>query len=111
MRRLEFLAGKTLNLFDNSGAVAELIMLLNSIQALAPYKASDDLMPELVNVTAIIKDNREGAGAASCRVEIVEPHNLGIQQPPERVHARQSAGSNVQMPCTKSAGVGLGDTK
>jgi len=35
--------------------VAEIIMLVNSIDPLAPYKVSDDLMLELVSVTAIIK--------------------------------------------------------
>ena len=41
-------------------------MLVNSIEALAPYKASDDLILELVNATAIIKDDPEG--------ELVPPH-------------------------------------
>jgi hypothetical protein len=36
-------------------------------------KASDDLVLDLVNVTAIIKNDPEDAGAAPCRVEIVEP--------------------------------------
>ena len=49
---------------------------------LAPYKASDDLVLDLVNVTAIIKNDPEDAGAAPCRVEIVEPHNLAIHEPP-----------------------------
>ena len=69
-------------------------MLVNSIEALAPYKASDDLILELVNATAIIKDDPEGAGTSPCRVEIIEPHNLAIPPTARRVHPRQSAGSN-----------------
>ena len=57
-------------------------MVVNSIDPLVPYKASDDLILDLVNVTATIKDDPEDAGAAPCRVEIVEPHNLAIHEPP-----------------------------
>jgi hypothetical protein len=46
--------------------VAEIIMTVNSIDPLAPYKVSDDLMLELVRVTAIIKLDPEGAAAAAC---------------------------------------------
>jgi hypothetical protein len=46
-------------------------MVVNSIGPLAPYKAADDLVLDLVNVTAIIKNDPEDAGAAPCRVEIV----------------------------------------
>lgn len=81
-------------------------MLVNSIEALAPYKASDDLILELVNATAIIKDDPEGAGASPCRVEIIEPHDLAIHQPPGGyiLDNRQ-----VQMTCAKGADVSLGD--
>jgi hypothetical protein len=60
--------------------VAEIIMVVNSIDR-SP-KASDDLVLDLVNVTAIIKNDPEDAGAAPCRVEIVEPHNQAIHEPP-----------------------------
>ena len=66
-------------------------MVVNSIDPLAPYKASDDLVLDLVNVTAIIKNDPEDIGAAPCRVEIVEPHNLAIHEPPGGIHARPSA--------------------
>jgi hypothetical protein len=81
-------------------------MLVNSIDPLAPYKASDDLLLELVSITAIIKDDPEGASAGPCRVEITEPHNLAIHQPPGGylLDNRQ-----VQMTCAKSADVHLGD--
>ena len=48
-------------------------MLVNSIDPLAPYKASGDLVLELVSITAIVKIDPEDAAAAPCRVEIVEP--------------------------------------
>jgi hypothetical protein len=51
-------------------------MLVNSIDPLAPYKVSDDLILELVNVSAIIRIDPEGAAAGACWVQIVEPHNL-----------------------------------
>jgi hypothetical protein len=86
--------------------VAEIIMMVNSIDPLAPYKASDDLVLELVNVTAFVKIDPEDAAAAPCRVEIVEPHNPAIYEPPGGylLDNRQ-----VQMTYAKSAGVCLGD--
>jgi hypothetical protein len=42
----------------------------HSIDPLAPYKVSDDLLLELASVTAIIKLDPEGAAAAACWVEI-----------------------------------------
>ena len=80
-------------------------MLVNSIDPLAPYKASDDLVLELVSATAIIKDDSEGAAAAPCRGEIIEPHNLTIHQPPG---GYMLDSHQVQMTCAKSAGVCLG---
>jgi|HubBroStandDraft_6_1064221.scaffolds.fasta_scaffold111985_2 hypothetical protein len=92
--------------FDNSRVVAEIIVLVNSIDPLAPYKASGDLVLELVSVTAIVKEDPEDASAAACRVEIVEPHHLAIHAPPGGylLDNRQ-----VQMTCANSAGVRLGD--
>jgi hypothetical protein len=87
----QFLAGKKSAPTDRSRVVAEIIMVVNSMDPLAPYKASDDLVLDLVNVTAIIKNDPEDAGAAPCRVEIVEPRNLAIHEPPGGIHARPSA--------------------
>jgi hypothetical protein len=81
-------------------------MVVNSIDPLAPYKASGDLVLELVSVTAIVKIDPEDAAAAPCRVEIVEPHTLIVHQPPGGylLENRQ-----MQMTCAKSAGIRLGD--
>jgi hypothetical protein len=38
-------------------------------------------MLDLVNVTAMIKNDPEDAAAGTCRIEIVEPHNLAKHQP------------------------------
>jgi hypothetical protein len=86
--------------------MAEITMVVNSIDFLPPYKVSDDLVLELVSVTAIVKLDPEGAAAAPCRVEIVEPHTLIVHQPPGGylLENRQ-----MQMTCAKSAGVRLGD--
>ena len=40
-------------------------MLVNSIDPLAPYKVSDDLILQLVNVTALIRNDPEGVAAAT----------------------------------------------
>jgi hypothetical protein len=81
-------------------------MLINSIDPLAPYKVSDDLILELVNVTALIKIDPEDAAAAACWIEIIEPPNLAKHQPSGGylLDNRQ-----IQMTCAKSAGVRLGD--
>jgi hypothetical protein len=81
-------------------------MLVKSIDRLAPYKVSDDLILELVNVTALIKIDPEGAAAAACWIEIIEPHNLAVHQPPGGylLDYRQ-----VQMTCAKNSGIRLGD--
>jgi DNA gyrase inhibitor GyrI len=77
-------------------------MLVHSIDQLAPYKVSDDLVLELVSVTAIIEDDPEGAAAAPCRVDIVEPHTLIVHQPPGRSLLENR---HTQMTCAKSAGI------
>jgi hypothetical protein len=86
--------------------VAEITMLVNSIDPVAPYKVSDDLVLELVSVTAMIKVDSEVAGAAPCRIEIIEPHDLAIHEPSGgySLDNRQ-----IQMTCAKSAGFRLGD--
>ena len=76
------MAGRNQPLLIDLVVVAEIIMVVNSIDPLTPYKASDDLILDLVNVTATIKNDPEDAGAAPCRVEIVEPRNLAIHEPP-----------------------------
>jgi hypothetical protein len=50
--------------------VAEIIMLVNSIDPLAPYKVSDDLILELVNVTALVKLDPEAAAAALAELRL-----------------------------------------
>ena len=77
-----------------------------SVDPLAPYKVSDDLVLELVSVTAIIKVDPENAAAAACWVEIVEPHNLALHQPPGGYPLEDR---HVQMTCAKSASVRLGE--
>jgi hypothetical protein len=84
--------------------MAEIIALVISIETLAPFKASDDLVLEFVNVTALVRDDPENAGADSCRVEIIEPHNLIRNQPPGGYIL---ADHHVQMTCAKSAQVRL----
>lgn len=85
--------------------MAEIVTLVTSIDPLAPYKFSDDLMLDLVNVTAAVENDLEGAAAGACWVEIIEPHNLAKHQPRGgyMLDNRQ-----VQMTCAKSAGVSLG---
>jgi hypothetical protein len=91
--------------FDNARVMAEIVTLVTSIDPLAPYKFSDDLMLELVNVTAAVENDLEGGEVGTCWVEIIEPHNLAKHQPRGgyMLDNRQ-----VQMTCAKSAGVSLG---
>jgi hypothetical protein len=86
--------------------MAEISMVVTSIDPLAPYKVSDDLMLELVNVTATVEDDSEGASVGTWWIQIVEPHELVKRQPPGGyvLDNRQ-----VQLTCAKSAGVSLGD--
>jgi hypothetical protein len=86
--------------------MAEISMLVTSIDPLAAYKVSDDLIVELVDVTATVEDDWEGASVGTWWVRIIEPHQLVKHQPPGGyvLDNRQ-----VQMTCAKSAGVSLGD--
>ena len=81
-------------------------MLVTSIDPLAAYKVSDELIVELVNVTATIEDDSEGASVGAWWIQIIKPHKLVKNQPPGgyTLDNRQ-----VQMTCAKSAGVSLGD--
>ena len=81
-------------------------MVVNSIDSLAPYKVSDDLVLELVSATAIIKTDPEDAAVASSRVKIIEPHDLALHQPPVGYPLENR---QVQITCAKSAGIRLGD--
>ena len=86
--------------------MGEIIAIVTSIDALAPFKASSDLMLELMNITVTVVDDPEGATAALCWVQIVEPHKLVKHQPRggNMLDNRQ-----VQMTWVKSAGISLGD--
>jgi hypothetical protein len=101
-----FRAGNFQPLQIELSVMSEITMVVSSIDPLAPYKASDDLVLELVSFTAIVEDDPEGAAAAPCTVEIVEPHALIAHQPPGGylLDNRQ-----VQMTCAKSACIRLGD--
>jgi len=61
--------------------MAEIFMAVTSIDPLAPYKFSDDLILELVNVTATLEDDPGDALPDTCWVQIVEPHHLLKHQP------------------------------
>jgi hypothetical protein len=86
--------------------MAEISMVVTSIDSLAPYKASADLILELVNVTATVVDDPEDAAPGLHWVQIVEPHELVKHQP--------SGGyildnRHVQLTCAKNSGISLGD--
>jgi hypothetical protein len=86
--------------------MAEISMLVTSIDRLAAYKVSDDLIVELVDVTATVEDDSEGASVGTWWVQIIEPCKLVKHQP----HGGYMLDNRqVQMTCTKSAGVSLGD--
>ena len=85
--------------------MAEIIALVISVDPLAPFKVSDDLVIEFVNVTTLVRNDPENAAADTCRVEIFEPHNLIKNQPPGGYILTNR---HVQMTCAKSVMVQLG---
>ena len=89
-----------------SPSMAEISMVVTSIDPLAPYKVSDDLVLELVNVTATISDDPEDAAAGMSWVKVVEPQELVKHQP---TGGYMVDNRHLQMTCAKSAGVRLGD--
>lgn len=90
----------------NSRSMAQIVMVVTSIDTLAAYKVSDDLILELVGVTATVDDDSEGASVGTWWVQVVEPHELVKHQPPGgyMLDNRQ-----VQMTCAKNSGISLGD--
>lgn len=84
----------------------EVIALVTSVDPLAPYKVSADLVLELVNVTATIEDDPEVAAASTCWVKIVEPQRL-IKHQPDAGYILDNR--KVQMTCSISDEVRLGD--
>ena len=86
--------------------MAEISMVVTSIDPLAPYKVSDDLILQLVNVTATVADDPEDAAMGMHWVQIVEPHELAKHQPPGGYILDNR---HVQLTCAKSSGVSLGD--
>jgi hypothetical protein len=50
--------------------MSEITMVVSSIDPLAPYKASDDLVLELVSVTAIVEIDPEESAAAPSRLKL-----------------------------------------
>jgi hypothetical protein len=84
--------------------MAKLITVVTSVDTLPAYKASDDLILELVNVTATVEDDSEGASVGTWWVQIIEPHKLVKHQP----HGGYMLDNRqVQMTCAKSAAVSL----
>jgi hypothetical protein len=84
----------------------EVIALVTSVDPLAPYKASADLILELVNVTATIEDDSEDGAGSTCWVKVVEPHRL-IKHQPDAGYMLDNR--KVQMTCSKRDEVRLGD--
>ncbi len=85
--------------------MAEISMVVTSIDPLAPYKFSDDLILELVSVTATLEDPLE-AVPDPCWIQIVEPYDLVKHQPDGGYIL---ANRRVQMTFPRSAGVRLSD--
>jgi hypothetical protein len=87
--------------------MAEITTVVSSIDELAPYRLSDDLLLELVSLTATVEQDAEHGTAGPARVEVFEPLNLIKHQPPGgyAIENRQ-----VRLTCAKSAGVRVGDS-
>jgi hypothetical protein len=85
--------------------MAEISMVVTSIDPLAPYKFSDDLILELVSVTATLEDPGEPV-PDTCWIQMFEPHDL-IKHQPDGGYIL--ADRRVQMTFLRSAGVRLSD--
>ena len=83
--------------------MAEISMLVTSIDPLAAYKVSDDLILEFMSVTASVEDDSEGASVGTWWVQIVEPHKLVKHQP----HGGFTDGRQVNAPKQKRASKAL----
>jgi len=86
--------------------MAEISMVVTSIDPLPAYKVYDDLILELISVTASVEDDSEGASVGTWWVQIVEPHELAKHQP---LGGYMLDNRQVQMTCAKGAGISLGD--
>ena len=75
-------------------SMAEISMLVTSIDPLAAYKVSDDLILELVDVTATVEDDSEGASVGTWWVQIIEASQIGQTPTARRVYARQPPSPN-----------------
>jgi hypothetical protein len=84
----------------------EITTIVTSIGTLAPYKVSDDLMIELVSVTATVEHHPEGAALGTQWVQVVEPIKLIKCQP---YGGYMLDNGQVQLTCSKSARVRMGD--
>jgi hypothetical protein len=87
--------------------MTEITTVVSSIDELAPYRLSDDLLLELVSVTATVKQDARLAAAGPARVEVFEPLNLIKHQPPGGYPIEKG---QVRLTCTKSSGVRVGDS-
>ena len=81
-------------------------MVVTSIDPLAPYKFSDDLILELVNVIATLEEDPRDAVPDTCRIQIVEPHHL-IKHQPSGGYMLDNR--RVQMTFLRSAGIRLSE--
>jgi hypothetical protein len=84
----------------------EVIALVTSVDSLAPYKVSADLILELVNVTATVENDSEAEVGSTCWVKVVEPHKL-IKHQPDAGYMLDNR--KVQMTCSKSDEIRLAD--
>jgi hypothetical protein len=74
--------------------MAEIYMLVTSIDPLAAYKVSDDLIVELVNVTATVEDDSEGCFSGHVVGSDYRTSQIGQTPTARRVYARQPPSPN-----------------
>jgi hypothetical protein len=70
--------------------MAEIYMLVTSIDPLAAYKVSDDLIVELVNVTATVEDDSEGCFSGHVVGSDYRTSQIGQTPTARRVYALQN---------------------
>lgn len=84
--------------------MAEITAIVTSIDELAAYKLSDDLLLELLSVTATAEHDPQPAARTPTRVEVIEPVELIKHQPPGGYFLDNR---QVRLTCAKGAAVHL----
>jgi hypothetical protein len=86
--------------------MTEISTLVTSIETLAPYRLSDDLLLDLLSVTVTAEHDPPSPAVWPLYGRIIEPDKLVPHQPPGGYLLENG---RAQLTCTRTAGISLGD--